>query len=98
MFDNGKAIIKEDTCIKFYDETKPLYRETNVSGDGLGAALLQRRSNTSCHRDEVVDNSILRPTAFSRKSLTEAEKRYSNIERKAWAYFMVLKNAIIIAL
>ena len=54
-----------------------------MSGAGLGAALLQTRSNTSCHRNEVPDNSILRPIAFTSKSLTGTEKKYSNIEREA---------------
>ena len=74
MFDKAKAIIKEDACMKFYDETKPLYIETDASGAGLGNALLETRSNASSHRDEVLDNSILRPTAFSSKSLIRAEK------------------------
>ena len=67
---------------EIYDETKPLYVETDVSGVGLGAAFLQTRSNTSFHRDEAPDNRILRPIAFSSKSLTRAEKRYSYIERE----------------
>ena len=52
-------------------------------GVGFGAALLQTRDNMSCHIDEVPDNSILRPIAFASKSLTWAEKRYSNIKREA---------------
>ena len=56
---------------------------TDVSGVGLGAALLQTKFNMSCHRDEVPDDSILRPTAFSSKSLTGAEEKYSNIERES---------------
>ena len=47
MFDKAKTIIKEDVCMKYYDETKLLYIETDASGFGLGAALLQTRSNTS---------------------------------------------------
>ena len=82
-YDKAKAIIKEDACMKFYDETKPLHIETDASGVGLGAALLQTRRNTNCHRDEALDNSILRPIAFSRKNLTGAEKSYSNTEREA---------------
>ena len=29
-------------CMKFYDDTKPLYLETDASGIGLGATLLQQ--------------------------------------------------------
>ena len=84
MFEKAKAILK-DVCMKFYDETKPLYIETDASGVGVGAALLQTRSNKSCHRDKVPDNSILRPIAFASKSLTGTEKRYSTIQREALA-------------
>ena len=82
MFDKPKAIIKEDVCMKFYDETKPLYTETDASRVGLGAALLQTRSHTSCHRNKALNNSILGLFAFSNKSFTEAEKTYSNIEKE----------------
>ena len=41
MFEEAKAIIKEDACMKFYIETKPLCIETDASGVGLGVALLQ---------------------------------------------------------
>ena len=52
--------------------------ETEVFGVRLGAAPLQTRSGTSCPGDEVPDNSILGPIAFMSKSLSIAEKRYSN--------------------
>ena len=74
---------KKDACMKFYDDNKPLYIETDASGVGLGAALLQTRRNTSCHRDKAPDISFLTPIAFSSKSLTGAEKRYSDIEKEA---------------
>ena len=38
---------------------------------------------TTCQKDIVPDNSSLCPTAIASKSLTGAEHRYSNIERKA---------------
>ena len=41
IVDKVKAIIKEDTSIKFYDETKLLYLETDLSGVGLGAGLIK---------------------------------------------------------
>ena len=70
-------------CMKFYDDTKPLYLETDVSGIGLGAALLQLRGNMGCQKDTAPDNTILHPITFVSKSLTGAEQRYSNIEHEA---------------
>ena len=61
IFNEAKAIIKEDACIKYYDETKLIYIEMDASGVGLGATLLQTRNSSSCAKDEVPDNSILRP-------------------------------------
>ena len=69
--------------MKFYDDTKPLYLETDVSGVGLGTALLQTWEDATCQRDTVPDNTILHTIAFASKSLTGTEHRYSNIEREA---------------
>ena len=66
--------------MKFYDDTKPLYLETDASGVGLRVALLQLCEGTSCQKDMVPDNTILHPTAFASKRLTGVECRYSNIE------------------
>ena len=83
LFNKAKLLIKCDMCMKFYDGTKPLYLETDVSGVGLAAALLQTWEGTTCQKDMVPDNTILHPTAFASKGLTGAEHRYSNIEREA---------------
>ena len=69
--------------MKFYNEIKPLYIVTDVSGVGLVAALLQTRDNMSCHRHEAPESNILRLIVFASKSLIGVKKRYSNIERKA---------------
>ena len=53
-------------CMKFYDDTKPLYLETDTSGVGLGAALLQIQESTTCQKDIMPDNTILHPIAFAR--------------------------------
>ena len=58
MFEEAKAIIKDEVCMRFYDETKPLCIKADVSGVGLGAALLQTRDNRSCHRGEASGNHI----------------------------------------
>ena len=82
IFHKVKLITNEDACMKFYDETKPLYIEMDASGVRLGAALLQPRSSTSCLKDEAPYNSILRPIPFVSMSLSSMEKRCSNIERE----------------
>ena len=69
--------------MKFYDETKPLYLETDASRIGLGAALLQTRDGMTCPKDTAPDNTILRPIALASKSLTSTECRCINIKREA---------------
>ena len=83
LYDEVKSLIKDYVCMKCYDKTKLLYLETNASRIGLGDALLQTRDETTCQRDTSPDNTILRPITFASKSLTSAERRYSNIKREA---------------
>ena len=73
LFNNVKSIIKADVCMKFYNDSKPLYLETDASADGLGAALLQLRDNMVCQTGVAPDNVTLCPIAFTSKSLTGAE-------------------------
>ena len=67
--------------------SKTLYLETDASGIGLGAALLQSRNGETCPRDIAPGNTILRPITFASKSLTGAEQRYSNIKKEALGIF-----------
>ena len=69
--------------MKFYDDTTLLYLETDASGVGLGAALLQLCDNTTCQKGMAPDNAILCHITFPSKSLTVAECRYSNIKHEA---------------
>ena len=85
-------------CIKFYDDSKPLYLETDASGVGLGVSLLQTWGGPTCQKDTAPDNTILCPIAFASKSLTGAGHRYSNIEREALGILHGLKNSIITVL
>ena len=78
--------------MKFYDDTKLLYLETDVSRVGLGAVLLQLHKGLMCQKDVAPDNTILHPIAFASKSLTVAESRYSNIEWDALGILHGLKK------
>ena len=80
LFDKAISLIKVEVCMKFYDDTKLLYLETDTSGVSLEAALLQLHDNTTCQKGMAPDNTILCPIMFASKSLTGAECRYSNIE------------------
>ena len=53
-------------CMKFYDDTI-FHLETDMSGVGLGTALLQTGDGTKCQKDMVLDNTILHPIAFASK-------------------------------
>ena len=86
------AHIKSDMCMKFYDDTKPLYLKTDASRLGLGVALLQTQEGTTCQKYPVQDNTILCPIAFASKSLTGAEDRYSNIRREVLGILYGLKK------
>ena len=81
LFDNAKSIIKADVCMKFYDNSKLLYLETDASGVDLGAALLQLCNNTVYQKGVAPQNITLHPMAFTSKSLTGAGQRYSKGKR-----------------
>ena len=69
--------------MKFYDDTKLLYLETDASRVGLETVLLQLHKGSMCQKDVAPVNTILCPIAFASKCLTGAECRYSNIELEA---------------
>ena len=55
-----------NTTLAYFDHTKPVVIQTDASGYGLGAALLQDG----------------RPIAFASKTITDTETRYANIEHE----------------
>ena len=65
LFDKAKSLIKAEICIKFYDDTKPLYLQADAAGISLGTALLQLRDNTNYPTGTAPDNTILHPIAFA---------------------------------
>ena len=67
LFDKAKSIVKADVCMKFYDDAKPLYLETDGSGVILGVALLQLCNNMVCQKGIVPDNITICSIAFGSK-------------------------------
>ena len=68
-FERVKQAIVSDTTLRYFDPSLPVTIQVDASQVGLGAALLQ-------------DN---KPIAFTSKALTNAECRYTNIEREMLA-------------
>ena len=88
-FNTIKDAICEEALLSYYDKDKPIFIEVDASGQGLGAVLLQ---GDISHADASICNQTdgnylllrdrLKPIDYASKSLSEAEKRYSNIERE----------------
>ena len=88
-FQDIKEAICQETLLAYFDKNLPVFIEVDASGHGLGACLLQGNIE-----DQELDNASqtegkflefrnrLKPIAFASKSLSEAETRYSNIERE----------------
>ena len=68
LYNNTKALVKKGTCMKFYNERQALYLETDMSGVGLGASLLQVRESMNCTCDEAPNSIALCPIAFASKA------------------------------
>ena len=88
-FENIKEAICKETLLAYYDKDKPVFIEVDASGQGLGAVLLQGNiledelENSSQTEGRFLQfRNRLRPIAYASKSLSDAETRYSNIERE----------------
>ena len=65
-FEELKDALTSPTVLKYFDDQKPVTIQVDASQRGLGAALLQDQG----------------PIEYASKTLTDAETRYSNIERE----------------
>jgi len=65
-----KGILTTEPVLVFFDHTRPTKISTDASQDGLGAVLLQAIGDS------------WRPVAYASRSLTETERRYSQIEKE----------------
>ena len=72
-FTKIKASITSEQVLRHYDPDAPLVLQADASSIGVGAVILQP------------ENGTLKPVAFASRVLTEAEKKYSQIEKESLA-------------
>ena len=72
-FQHIKEELAKPSILVLYDTTAPTEISTDASAYGLGAVLLQQ------HGDDW------KPVAFTSRSMTDTERRYSQIEKEALA-------------
>lgn len=73
-FRKAQDIIANTPVLQFYDLSKPITLQVDASDNGLGGVLMQPNIQ-----------GLLQPVAYTSCSLTETEKRYSQIEKECLA-------------
>ena len=73
-FQKLKEVFTSQECLAYFDQRKDIFLQVDASIQGLGAVLMQKDQQ-----------GRLKPVAYASKSLTDAEKRYSNIKCKLLA-------------
>ena len=68
-FSAAKEVLLDDSLLVHYNVSKPLILACDVSQYGLGAVL-----------SHTMEDGTERPVAYASRTLTAAEKRYSQLE------------------
>ena len=80
-FRAAKSALQDDSLLVHYDESKPLVLACDASQYGLGAVL-----------SHVMDDGKERPVVYASRTLTPAEKNYSQIEKEGLAIIFGVKK------
>ncbi|XP_039525150.1 uncharacterized protein K02A2.6-like [Pimephales promelas] len=80
-FKKGKEMLLSSTVLVHYDTEKPLRLACDASPYGVGAVI-----------SHLMDNGDERPVAFASRTLTEAERKYAQIEKEALAIIYGVKK------
>ena len=81
VFEQLKGSLTADTTMAFPDNTRPFKLYTDASDYAIGAILTQ---------DD--DDGVDRPIHYVSKSLTAQQRRWSTIEKEAWAVIYALNK------
>ena len=80
-FEQSKSFLKSSKLLVHYDDKKELTLACDASQYGLGAVLSHKMEDGSEH-----------PISFASRTLTKAERNYSNLEREALAVIFGVKK------
>ena len=80
-FQSAKEALQADSLLTHYDTTKPLLLACDASDYGIGAVL-----------SHIGDDSQERPVAYASRTLSSAEKHYSQLEKEALAIVFAVKK------
>ena len=80
-FSAAKEALQDDSLLVHYDESKPLILACDASQYGLGAVL-----------SHTMEDGTERPVAYASRTLTAAEKRYSQLEKEGLAIIFGTKK------
>ena len=87
LYEKAKKLIMKDTCMKSHDTSNPLYLETDASGVGLGASLLQMWEGVNCTHDNVLDNMFHCPILLP-VNVNQAQRGgRATLREKHWEYY-----------
>ncbi|KAF2888333.1 hypothetical protein ILUMI_17840 [Ignelater luminosus] len=79
-FEESKQLLSSDKLLVHYNPKLPIYLTCDSSGYGVGAILSHRLNGED------------RPILFASSTLSQAEKKYSNLEREALALIFGLRK------
>ena len=80
-FQEAKNALQADSLLVHYDSTKPLVLACDASDYGIGAVL-----------SHTMDDNQERPIAYISRTLTSAEKHYSQLEKEGLAIIFAVKK------